>query len=56
MSPSFTAVDLLKRQHSELIDPFTTKPAVKDSSQTRQKVRKLSADYLLRMAVEIQLD
>ena len=56
MSPSFTVVDLLKRQHSVWIDPFAIMPVVKDSSQTRQKVRKLSADYLLGMAAEIRLN
>ena len=56
MSPSFIVVDLQKRQHSVWIDPFTTMPAVKDFNQTRQKVRKLSADYLLGMAAETLLD
>ena len=51
MSPSFTVVGLLRQQHSAKADQFATVP---DSSQTLQKVRKLSADYLLRMAAEIR--
>ena len=53
MSPSFTVVGLLKQQHSAKADQFATVPEP-DSSQTLQKVRKLSADYLLGMAAEIR--